>query len=101
MKRTILAGILIVAAGGSGLMAQKSNPKGAPAQAGQQKGPVWKSKAEQDAVVAMFNAQSNPDQLIAAAEKVTKSVLPSVDAVLPLIRQRQTVLLAALAKRSL
>lgn len=68
MKRTILAGILIVAAGGTGVMAQKGNAKGAPAQTGQQKGPMAKSKAEQDAVVAMFNAQSNPDQLIAAAE---------------------------------
>jgi tetratricopeptide (TPR) repeat protein len=67
MKRTILAGILIVAAGGSGMVAQKGNQKGAPAQTGQQKGPVAKSKAEQDAVMAMINAQ-NPDQLIAAAE---------------------------------
>ena len=70
MKRTILAGILIVAAGGSGLVAQKGNQKGAPAQTGQQKGPVAKSKGEQDAVVAMFNAQSNPDQMIAAAENL-------------------------------
>ena len=70
MKRTILAGILIVAAGGSGMVAQKGNQKGAPAQTGQQKGPVAKSKAEQDAVVAMFNAQSNPDQMIAAAENL-------------------------------
>ena len=70
MKRTILAGILIVAAGGSGMVAQKGNQKGAPAQTGQQKGPVAKSKAEQDAVVAMFNAQSNPDQVIAAAENL-------------------------------
>jgi tetratricopeptide (TPR) repeat protein len=69
MKRTILAGILIVAAGGSGMVAQKGNQKGAPAQTGQQKGPVAKSKAEQDAVMAMINAQ-NPDQLIAAAENL-------------------------------
>lgn len=69
MKRTILAGILMVAAGGSGMVAQKGNQKGAPAQTGQQKGPVAKSKAEQDAVVAMVNAQ-NPDQLIAAAENL-------------------------------
>jgi tetratricopeptide (TPR) repeat protein len=69
MKRTILAGILIIAAGGSVMVAQKGNQKGAPAQTGQQKGPVAKSKAEQDAVMAMINAQ-NPDQLIAAAENL-------------------------------
>jgi len=51
-------------------VAQKGNQKGAPAQTGQQKGPVAKSKGEQDAVVAMFNAQSNPDQMIAAAENL-------------------------------
>ncbi len=60
MKRTIFAGMLALVLGASGLMAQK----GAPAQ----KGPMPKSKGEQDALVAMFNAQANPDQLIAAAE---------------------------------
>ncbi len=61
MKRTILAAILALAAGVPGLMAQKAN--GAAPQ-----GPRPKSKGEQDALVAMFNAQNKPDYLIAAAE---------------------------------
>lgn len=55
MKRMTLAGILAVAAGASGLMAQKQ--------------PAPKSQKELDAVKAMFAAtQTSPDQTIAAAE---------------------------------
>ena len=57
MKRTIFAGILALAFGASGLWAQ------APAA-----GPKVKSKDEQTALVALFNAQANPDNVIAAAE---------------------------------
>lgn len=55
MKRMTLAGILVLAAGASSLMAQKQ--------------PAPKSQKEFDAVKAMFAAaQSSPDQTIAAAE---------------------------------
>ncbi len=71
MKRMILAGILVAATGASGLMAQKGKGKGEPAQpAAQQKGPAPKSQGELEALQAMFNAQNNPDQLIAAAENL-------------------------------
>lgn len=70
MKRTILAGILAMAAGVTGLMAQA--PKGKPAQegasAGAAKGPTVKSPEEGKAVMALINAQGNPDNVIAAAE---------------------------------
>jgi len=67
MKRTILAGILAVAAGASGLLAQKPPTPQSPAPA-QSKGPAPKSKGEQDALVAMLNAQGMPDKVIEAAE---------------------------------
>jgi len=55
MKRITLAGILILAAGASSLMAQKP--------------PAPKSQKELDAVKALFAAtQTGPDQTIAAAE---------------------------------
>jgi len=58
MKRTILAGILSVAAGASSLMAQA-------------KPPAPKSPKELEAVKAMFAAsQAGPDQTIAAAESL-------------------------------
>src|ERR1700730_4919170 len=58
MKRTILAFILSLAAGASGLMAQD-------------KPPAPKSQKELDAVKAMFTAvQASPDQTIAAAESL-------------------------------
>ncbi len=72
MKRLILAGLMLVLAGAPGLMAQKGK-KGEPpaaAQTDQPKGPMPKSKGEQDALVAMFNAQSKPDDVIAAAENL-------------------------------
>ena len=72
MKKIILAGIVMLMAGAPGLMAQKGKKGEAAAasaaSADQPKGPMPKSKGEQDALVAMFNAQSKPDDLIAAAE---------------------------------
>lgn len=70
MKKLILAGIVLVLAGAPGLMAQKGKKGDAGAQADQPKGPMPKSKGEQDALVAMFNAQGKPDDLIAAAENL-------------------------------
>ncbi len=77
MKRTILTGILSLAAGLNGLMAQaqkKSAPPAAPAaqpaaqaNAGP-KGPTAKSKEEQAAVMALNFAQTDPDGTIKAAE---------------------------------
>ena len=61
MKRIILTGILALAAGAAGLLAQ------APAAS---KGPAPKSKAEQDALVAMLNSQGNPDAAIKAADEL-------------------------------
>ena len=43
----------------------------------------------------------NPLLLVATAEKPAQRVLPSLDAVLPLIGKRQTLLLAACAERSI
>jgi tetratricopeptide (TPR) repeat protein len=59
MKRIILTGILALAAGASGLMAQ---PKGQP------KGPSVKSKAEAEALQAMQASLGNPDATIKACE---------------------------------
>jgi tetratricopeptide (TPR) repeat protein len=58
MKRTIFAG-LIAAVAGAGLMAQ---------QAQQHRGPAPKSKGEQDALMALFNSQNDPDATIKNAE---------------------------------
>ena len=60
MKRMILTGILALAAGAVGLMAQT-----APAAP---KGPAPKSKAELEALQAMFGANGNPDATIKAAD---------------------------------
>src|SRR5581483_1713301 len=78
MKRTILTGFMVLAISLPGLMAQKKQKgqqnqpeqQGQPAQQQAQKGPAPKSKGEQDALIAMFNAQSNPDELIKAAENL-------------------------------
>jgi len=74
MKRMIFAGMLALALGGAGLVAQKGKDKGAPAQgqAAQPKGPMPKSKGEQDALVALFNAQreNKPDEVITDAESL-------------------------------
>ncbi|HXK04058.1 MAG TPA: tetratricopeptide repeat protein [Verrucomicrobiae bacterium] len=62
MKRSILTGLLLAAAGAAGLMAQ-----GAPA-----KGPAPKSKAELETLQAMFQAQQqgNFDGVIKAADEL-------------------------------
>jgi tetratricopeptide (TPR) repeat protein len=71
MKRLILTGILVLATGFSGLMAQKQNnkkKKGEDAQqAAQPTGPQAKSKAEALAIQALGQAQ-DPDAVIKAAE---------------------------------
>ena len=77
MKRMILAGVLVMAVGASGLMAKKdkkNKDQEQPAQAqSQPAGPHPKSKAELEAVQALISAQGNPDATIAAAENlVTK-----------------------------
>ena len=66
MKRMILAGLLVALAGAPGMMAQKKEEPQKKEEA--QQGPRPKSKGEQDALVAMFNAQSKPDDEIAACE---------------------------------
>ena len=73
MKSLFLAGLVLVLAGVPALVAQKGKKGEAPAAAAapaaeQPKGPMPKSKGEQDALVAMFNAQGKPDDVIAAAE---------------------------------
>jgi len=67
MKRLILAGLLAIAAGAAGLMAQ--TPPAAPAK-GAAKGPAPKSKAEADALNALFSAAQagNNDAVIKAAD---------------------------------
>lgn len=70
MKRTLLAGMLVLTTGLPVLVAQKAaNGTQAPAEAG----PKPKSKGEAQAIQAMFAAATNPDNEIAAAEDlVTK-----------------------------
>jgi tetratricopeptide (TPR) repeat protein len=69
MKRTILTGILILATGVSGAMAQKKQPQ-APAANAAPKGPAPKSADELKALQALFGAAGKPDEVIAAAENV-------------------------------
>ena len=59
MKRLIFTGILALAAGVTGLVAQNAP-----------KGPAPKSKAELEALQAMFQAQGNPDAVIKAADEL-------------------------------
>lgn len=65
MKRIMLASLLVITAGATGVMAQKGNQKGDAASAS---GPKIKSKAEATAFQAMVAAQQNPDEEIKAAE---------------------------------
>jgi tetratricopeptide (TPR) repeat protein len=68
MKKTIFTGILAVAAGCGTLLAQPAQVQQA-APAAPQAGPKVKSKAEADAVQALFNARSaGPDAIIKAAD---------------------------------
>jgi tetratricopeptide (TPR) repeat protein len=73
MKRTILTGIVIVAAGLSGLLAQQP---AAPAAA---KGPTIKSPAERQAVLAVQSA-TDPDTAIKAAEDLFKEFALTMEA---------------------
>lgn len=66
MKRMILTGILALAAGASGLMAQQQKQQTAQQQ--QPKGPAPKSQGEAQALQALGAAQGNPDATIKAAE---------------------------------
>ena len=70
MKRMILTGVLAIAAGSMGAMAQPTAAP--PKQAAAPKGPAPKSKAEYDALNAMFSAQGqgNPDAVIKAADEL-------------------------------
>ncbi|MBZ5575556.1 MAG: hypothetical protein LAP40_03225 [Acidobacteriia bacterium] len=72
MKRTMIAGMLALAAGVTGLMAQKGKDKGSDAPAATAApaatGPKVKSAEEGKAVTALVQAQGNPDKVIAAAE---------------------------------
>jgi len=67
MKKSILSGILALAASASGLMAQGA----APAAAAGPKQPTPKSQAEVTAIQAMFQAQQGgPDAVIKAADEL-------------------------------
>jgi len=68
MKRMIIAGVLIAASGVFGLMAQQPPAKGGAPAGGAAAGPQPKSQAEQTAVMAIMQAQGNPDAVIKASE---------------------------------
>ncbi len=69
MKLTTLTGILILAAGVSGMMAaDKKQPQQPPAANAAPKGPQPKSQDELKALQALFAAAGKPDEIIAAAE---------------------------------
>ncbi len=68
MKKSILTGILALAAGANGLMAQGTPPAAAPAAPAGPHQPTPKSQAEVQAIQAMFAAQGNPDAIIKAAD---------------------------------
>jgi tetratricopeptide (TPR) repeat protein len=68
MKRMILTGTLALATGLTSLLAQQPAQQGQAAPAAQPKGPAPKSKGEMDAVMALQQAQGNPDATIKAAE---------------------------------
>jgi len=72
MKKSILTGILALAAGASGMMAQATPPPAAPAAPAGPKGPAPKSQAELTAIQAMFAAQqqNNLDGVIKAADEL-------------------------------
>jgi lipopolysaccharide biosynthesis regulator YciM len=70
MKRTILTGVLVLATGVSGLMAQK-NKKDQPQTKEQQQSAAPKmSPGEQQALMALIQAQGKPDETIVAAENL-------------------------------
>jgi len=69
MKRTILTGVLVLATGVSGLMAQK-NKKDQPQQKEQPSAGPKMSPGEQQALQALAAAQGKPDETIVAAENL-------------------------------
>jgi tetratricopeptide (TPR) repeat protein len=71
MKKSILTGVLAIAAGASALMAQATPPT-VPVAPAAPKGPAPKSQAELTAIQAMVqaNQQNNPDAVIKAAEEL-------------------------------
>src|SRR6266480_4611663 len=71
MKKSILTGVLVIAAGASGLMAQATPPT-VPVAPAAPKGPAPKSQAEVTAIQAMIqaNQQNNPDGVIKAADEL-------------------------------
>jgi tetratricopeptide (TPR) repeat protein len=68
MKRSILTGILALVAGTAALMGQAAQPKG----------PAPKSKAELDALQALFQQANNPDQVATLADDFIKK-FPDTD----------------------
>jgi tetratricopeptide (TPR) repeat protein len=73
MKKIVFTGVLALAAGMGCLMAQQQGKQAPPPQGGQQQGmvPNTKSQGESQAVVALMQAQGNPDATIKAAEDLT------------------------------
>jgi lipopolysaccharide biosynthesis regulator YciM len=69
MKRTILTGVLVLATGVSGLMAQK-NKKDQPQQKEQSSAGPKMSPGEAQALQALAAAQGKPDETIVAAENL-------------------------------
>jgi len=70
MKRTILTGILILATGVSGAIAQNKKQSPTPAAGAATTGPTPKSQDELNALKTLFAAAGKPDEVIAAAENV-------------------------------
>ena len=70
MNRTILTGILILAAAGSGALAADKKQQQQQAQQAEPKGPHPKSTDEAKALQALFSAVGKPDEMIAAAENI-------------------------------
>ena len=75
MKRMILTGILALATGMTALVAQQPAQKGG----GQPQGlvPNTKSQGESQAVVALMQAQGNPDAMIKAADELVQKYADS------------------------
>ena len=106
MKRTILTGILALAAGLSGLTAQtQTKPPGPPpdpkaAQPPGPKVPTPKSKEEQAAVFALNSARSDPDATIKAAEELLTKFADTEYKELALLMEAQAYQMKGDADRS-
>ncbi|HUI82352.1 MAG TPA: hypothetical protein VLY24_30725 [Bryobacteraceae bacterium] len=70
MKRTIMAGILILAASAPGAIAADKKQQQQPTSQAAPKGPTPKTPDELKALQALFAAAGKPDEVIAAAENV-------------------------------